>query len=381
MIFGNNISLNNNELQNVVLQKLAADPSPITAKIYYNTATNTIRYYNGTTWADVGGGSGDVIGPASSVDNRIALFDGTTGKLIKQSSLLESDIVTASSTNTFTNKTFDANGTGNSITNLETADFAANVVDNDPTLAANSSTRLPTQQAVKGYVDGLIEGLDWKEAVRVATTVAGTLATSFENGDVIDGITLVTGDRILIKNQSTQTENGIYVVQASGAPVRSADANTGAEIISAAVYVRQGTVNGGSNWVNNNTTAITIGSTNITFAQFQGQVQPDATTTTKGIVELAEVSEAEAKTSTTLALTPASVVNFPIKKTFTIGDNSATSFPLTHNLNTQDVVVSIRKVSTNEQWFTTVTCNTVNQVTLTFAVAPTTNEFVVTVIG
>lgn len=379
--FANNINLNNNELQNVKGQMLASDPSPIEAKFYYNTTTKKYRFYNGTSWEDLGGSTGDVVGPASSTDNRIALFDGVTGKLLKQSSLLESDIVTASSTNSFTNKTFDANGTGNSVSNLEVADFASNVIDNDNTLTANSSTRIPTQQAVKGYVDNAIAGVDWKDSVIAATTSAGTLTTSFENGDSVDGVVLATGDRILIKNQADQTENGIYVVNASGAPTRANDANTGLEIWAAAVYVRQGSTNGGSNWVNNNTTQPILGSDNITFAQFQGQVQPDATTTSKGIVELATQVEAEAKSSSVVVLTPASIVNFTQKRTFTIGDGVATSFGLTHNLNTQDITVSIRKVSTNEQWFTTTTCNTVNQVTLTFAIAPTTNEFVVTVIG
>lgn len=74
-----------------------------------------------------------------------------------------------------------------------------------------------------GYMNARLNGLTPKAPVRAATLVAGTLATSFENGDVIDGVTLVTGNRILIKNQVAPEQNGIYIVQASGAPVRSAD--------------------------------------------------------------------------------------------------------------------------------------------------------------
>jgi hypothetical protein len=77
--------------------------------------------------------------------------------------------------------------------------------------------------ASKAYVDAVALGLAPKKAVRVATLVTGTLASSFENGDVIDGITLVTGDRILIKDQSTASQNGIYTVNASGAPTRATD--------------------------------------------------------------------------------------------------------------------------------------------------------------
>lgn len=89
----------------------------------------------------------------------------------------------------------------------------------------------------------------WKDGVRAATTANGTLASAFANGSVIDGITLVTGDRILIKNQTTTAENGIYTVNASGAPTRATDADaTGDLQLGTVVQVRVGTVNGGSNW-------------------------------------------------------------------------------------------------------------------------------------
>lgn len=77
--------------------------------------------------------------------------------------------------------------------------------------------------ASKAYVDAVALGLAPKKAVKVATLVAGTLASSFEDGDTVDGVTLVTGDRILIKNQAAAEDNGIYVVQATGAPVRATD--------------------------------------------------------------------------------------------------------------------------------------------------------------
>ena len=67
--------------------------------------------------------------------------------------------------------------------------------------------------ASKSYVDATINGLDVKGSVRAATTAAGTLASDFENGDTLDGVTLATGDRILIKNQTDASENGVYVVR------------------------------------------------------------------------------------------------------------------------------------------------------------------------
>lgn len=120
--------------------------------------------------------------------------------------------------------------------------------------------------ATKGYVDGQVTGLQWKPAVRVATTATGTLATAYENGDTVDGVTLATGDRILLKDQSTGSENGIYVVAASGAPARVGDADAGSEFITAAVKVTAGTANAGREFVCTNTSAPTLGSTSITFA-------------------------------------------------------------------------------------------------------------------
>jgi hypothetical protein len=116
-----------------------------------------------------------------------------------------------------------------------------------------------------------IEPLDlanakWKEPVRVATTAAGTLASDFENGDTVDGITLATGNRILLKDQTDGSENGIYAVQASGAPIRERDFNDSGHAEAAVVMVRQGTVNAQKQFYVTTTGSITIGSTPITFA-------------------------------------------------------------------------------------------------------------------
>jgi hypothetical protein len=139
--------------------------------------------------------------------------------------------------------------------------------DTDGTLAGNSDTNIATQKATKTYVDAKLAGLSWKQAVRAATTAAGTLASSFENGDTVDGVTLATGDRILIKNQATASENGIYTVNASGAPTRATDADSGAELVNASCYVSEGTANADTQWVCTTNATITVGSTSLAFAQ------------------------------------------------------------------------------------------------------------------
>lgn len=127
-----------------------------------------------------------------------------------------------------------------------------------------------TSATSKAYVDALLQGLSPKGAVRAATTVNGTLATAFVNGSIIDGVTLVTGDRILLKNQTTQTENGIYTVNASGAPTRAVDMDVWSEVPSAFVFVMEGTTLADSGWVCTSNQGGTIGSTAIVWVQFAG---------------------------------------------------------------------------------------------------------------
>lgn len=128
----------------------------------------------------------------------------------------------------------------------------------------------PTDAASKGYVDSVALGLDFKESVQAASTGNITISTGLVNGTVIDGVTLATGNRVLLKNQSTASENGIYVVVASGAASRSPDTNTDAQVSKGMfMYVEAGTTNGGSAWVLSNKTG-SLGAGSLTFSQFGG---------------------------------------------------------------------------------------------------------------
>lgn len=110
--------------------------------------------------------------------------------------------------------------------------------------------------------------VSYKSPVRVATTVAGTLATSFANGQTVDGIVLATGDRILIKNQVAAATNGIYVVAVTGAPARSADFDSWTEIPGSVVGVLVGTANADTAWLCTSDSGGTLGVTAINFTQF-----------------------------------------------------------------------------------------------------------------
>ena len=123
--------------------------------------------------------------------------------------------------------------------------------------------------ANKAYVDLAITNVTSlftsKGTVKVATTGNGLLSTAYANGQTIDGIALLTGDRLLLKNQTTQSENGLYTVNATGSPTRSFDMDVWQEVPGAWVTVQQGTVNADTTWLSTADTGGTLGSTAITW--------------------------------------------------------------------------------------------------------------------
>jgi hypothetical protein len=122
-----------------------------------------------------------------------------------------------------------------------------------------------TDAATKAYVDSVAQGLSVKTAVRAATTANITLSGT----QTIDGIALIAGDRVLVKNQTTTTQNGVYDVSA-GAWTRSADSDAGSELINAFYFVTAGTTLQATGWTQSTPGPITIGSTAIVFNQFAG---------------------------------------------------------------------------------------------------------------
>ena len=168
---------------------------------------------------------------------------------------------TISTTNTNGNLTLSPNGTG-------TVDVGNSRIT---TVATPTGS---TDAANKAYVDAQLQGLDVKNSVRVATTANGTLASAFANGQTVDGVSLSTGDRILLKNQSTGSENGIYTVNASGAPTRATDFDANSEVTGGAFFfVEEGTVNADNGFALTNDGSITVGTTALTFTQFSGAGQ------------------------------------------------------------------------------------------------------------
>ncbi len=214
--------------------------------------------------------------------------------------------------------------------------------------------------ATKAYVDATAQGYKWKDPVRAATTANITLS----GAQTIDGVSVIAGDRVLVKNQSTGSANGIYVA-AAGSWARASDFDISAELLGASCFVSEGTTNGNSVWVLTTDGPITLGTTSLTFTQTNGG---SSYTAGAGISIGGDV----------ISIDTAVVAR---KSSAAIGDGSSTTLTFTHNLNTQDVAVSVYDAATRTGVICDWVANGVNTVQLTFGTAPTSGQYRVTVVG
>lgn len=226
--------------------------------------------------------------------------------------------------------------------------------------------------ATKGYVDSAVEGLAWKDDVRVATQANLNLAAP---GATIDGITMATNDRILVRSQTTTTENGIYIFNGAATPAtRSPDTSTYDKLEQAVVTAGEGTSAGATfrqTGING-----TIGSTAVVWASF-GTSAPAASETTAGIAEIATQAETDTGTDDTRIVTPLKLATYANRaKRFaaSFGDGSATSYVITHNLNTLDVEVYVRENGGSvREAMVEIQHTSVNSVTILTKTAPASN--------
>ena len=145
-------------------------------------------------------------------------------------------------------------------------------VNGDVSWSSNKITNLatptnPSDAANKSYVDNAILGLNWHKACRVASTGSNVSISSAPS--TLDGITLTSGDRILLKDQTTGSQNGIYAFAGSGSAMAyDTDFVQGDVVSGMAFFVTAGTVNSGTGWVLTTANPITVSTTSLTFAQF-----------------------------------------------------------------------------------------------------------------
>lgn len=319
------IDLAKNEIQNAVAQVLASAPAaPVPGQFYYNSTTGRFEFRGASAWID----------PTARANHSGTQTASTISDFDTQVRTSRLDQMAAPTAAVSLNS--------QRITNLGA-----------PTAATDAAT--------KGYVDGLVNGTDWKQSVRVATTANITLSGT----QTIDGVSVVAGNRVLVKNQSTAAQNGIYVA-ASGAWTRATDADENAEVSAGlAVMVEEGTTQADTQWVLTTNDAITVGTTALSFAQIgAGVTYSQGTGISIG--------------GNTISVDTAVVVR---KFAQDIGTGAATSITVTHNLGTLDVQVQVYEKSTGETVECDVTRGSTNQVTLGFAVAPASNALRVVVQG
>lgn len=301
----------------IVVGALTADPSgAVNGEVYYNTTSNKFRVYVNGAWADLSTGSVSLTGQTLNSQNIIVgngsnlsaavdtnavghvLANSTNGLTIK-SAVITNGMIAAAAAIDLTklaalsnhNRALVSDGSGfiteSAVTSTELGyssgvtssiqtqingkvSKAGDTMSGDLDMGGNSITNLADpvsagDAANKGYVDSAINGLAWKDPVRVVAISDITLSGE----QTIDSVAVVTGESVLVAGQTDPTENGIYVVD-SGSWTRRTDADSGAKILEAAVFVEEGTIYQDTAWVGTADSPITIGSTNLPFVQFNG---------------------------------------------------------------------------------------------------------------
>lgn len=439
--FLNNVDLNKNELRNARVQNLATAPSsPVAGQIYFDTDDNNLYIYNGTGWIAIQQGTvndattsakgiirlaGDLAGTGTSASAPVitagAIDNGKLANGAVNNSKVASDAAIAYSKLNLTGNIVNAdvsttaaiaysklNLTGSVVnadvsataaiaysklslgSSILTTDLAASTTLNDiaTNRAATGSVTLSNQKitnladptsaqdaATKAYVDATAQGLDPKASAKAASTANLTLS----GAQTVDGISLSADDRVLVKNQSNPEENGIYVVK-SGAWVRAADADSWGELISAFVFVEEGSTNADNGYLCTIDGGGTLGTTAITWVQFSGAGQ---ITAGNGLTKTGNTIDVGAGTGILSNSNDVAIDTSVVARHYAtdIGDNSATSFTVTHSLGTRDVTVSIYDKSTYEEVITNVTHSSTSAVTVAFTDAPTTDQYRVVVVG
>lgn len=401
------IDLAQNELRFARVHYLTEEPAaPVEGQIYFDSTEQSLFVFTSGGWVDLKAIDDLSVGELEDVTittpagDEFLVYDSGTGKWVNTTRDLE-DLQNVIFTNPAAGEVvyFDGTNWVNHVPSLD--EFAAAADDLD--LGGNKITNLDTPSAdtdaaTKGYVDGVAQGLDVKLSVRAATTGPVTLSGE----QTVDGVGLVAGDRVLVKNQPDASENGIYVV-ASGAWSRADDAATTADLTSGAfTFVEEGTVNDDTGWVLSTNEPTVVGDSDLVWVQFSGagtylagtgltltgntfSITPGGVTAT----ELADNAVVTAKildgnvTEAKLDATLASKINAKTDvASATIGNGSATSITVNHNLNSRDVQVHVYEAdSPYAQVFADVEHTNNNSITLKFAVAPAQDEYRVVVVG
>ena len=358
----NHLDMQKLEIRNAVAQVLGTAPSGATqGQFYFDSVTNAPRFYDGASFTNKatdslllqGSSLATVLGRANHTGTQLAATISDLATTVQGYRLDQFALPTAS-----------VNVNNQKITNLA-----------DPTNPQDAAT----MNYVQAQVSNAAAGIDAKASVRLKTTSNDTLSGLAAR----DGVTPVGGDRVLVTAQTTPAQNGVYIANA-GAWTRATDADGAGELNPGAFwYVEEGTAFGKTQWRIENTGTISVGTTGITINQFGGAAT--SYTASLGIQLVANDFRAQVVASGGIqAVAGGLQIDTGIvtrKYAESIGNGSLTSIPVTHNLGTQDVQVTVRLVSTNEWVLVDWVATSVNVVTLSFAVAPSASQYRVVIQG
>jgi hypothetical protein len=284
---GNALDFAKYEARNLRAHVLGTAPAtPVTGQLFYNSADNTLYWWDGSAWVSARGGAsatppattgalgtiqlaGDLAGTATSPQIAAGVItDADVNAANKDGAQGTPSLRTLGYDLTFSQKAMPGNVRIDQLASIN--GVGGNISMSGNKLLSVADPTNAQDAANKRYVDGVAEGLDVKASVYCATTANISLSGT---ALVIDNQTpSIVGTRVLVKDQTTASQNGIYTVQ-SGAWTRATDADTWNELVSAFVFVEQGTANMDSGWVCQADQGGTLGTTNVPWSQFSGAGQ------------------------------------------------------------------------------------------------------------
>src|SRR5574343_274473 len=258
MIFKYDANFKQNEIQFAKIHNVSTAPtSPVPGQIIFNTTLTKLGYWNGTSW---------IYDSTLSFLGSLPIVIGQSGDTYTIS--INPATTSAAGSMSAADKTkLDAATTANTPSTIVLRDASGNFIANQITAATITGLNAPVNgsDAVnKSYVDSLSQGLNTKQSVVVATTANITLSGT----QTIDGVSVAAGQRVLVKNQTTQSQNGIYLSNA-GAWTRTSDLATGASAAATYVFVQQGATQGDTGWLCISDSGVDIvGTSTLLWTQF-----------------------------------------------------------------------------------------------------------------